>query len=109
LNSASGDPPVWQVVQTGADANGEVPVTAWQAAHPAGNGLLKVDAVTPVWFRNGTACGAPDGPWQRVLLKQPGGVPPGAGGLGGPIGEFAPSMWQKAHTVAFPVSVEVCT
>jgi hypothetical protein len=42
-----------------------------------------------------------------VLLKHPGAVPAGAGGLGAAIGEFAPAVWQKAHTGAFPVAVVV--
>ena len=32
------------------------------------------------------ACGAVAGPWQRVLLKQPGAVPAGAGLAGCPAG-----------------------
>jgi hypothetical protein len=52
-----------------------------------------------------SGCGAPGTPWHRVLLKHPGGVPAGAGGEGGAIGEFAPPVWQKAHTEAFPGSV----
>ena len=57
----------------------------------------------------GTGCGAPAAPWHSVLLKHPGAVPAGAGGLGGAIGEFAPFRWQYAHTAAFPVSVFVWT
>lgn len=49
------------------------------------------------------------GQWHNVLLKHPGAVPAGAGGLGGGSGEFAPFRWQKAHTVAFPPAVDVWT
>ena len=52
-----------------------------------------------------TGCGTAEAPWQRVLLKQPGGVPAGAGGLGGAIGEFAPFKWHWAHTAAFSSAV----
>jgi len=55
----------------------------------------------------GTGCGAADAPWHSVLLKHPGAVPGGAGGLGAAIGEFAPFRWQYAHTVAFPAAVDV--
>ena len=51
-----------------------------------------------------SGCGATS-PWHRVLLKQPAGVPAGAGGLGGGIGEFAPFRWHCAQTAAFPVAV----
>jgi hypothetical protein len=51
----SGDPAVWHTVQRGAEGIGEVPVTAWQDAHPAGNGSSNVPALTPVWARNGMA------------------------------------------------------
>jgi hypothetical protein len=44
-----------------------------------------------------------------VLLKHPGAVPAGAGGLGGAIGEFAPFRWQNAQTAAFPSAVVVWT
>ena len=54
-------------------------------------------------------CGAGGVPWHRVLLKHPGGVPAGAGGLGGAIGEFEPAVWQKAQTEALPSSVDVWT
>ena len=58
---------------------------------------------------NGTGCATPPVPWHSVLLKHPGAVPAGAGGLGAAIGEFAPFRWQYAHTVAFPVPVVVWT
>ena len=59
---------------------------------------------------NGTGCGAPaTTSWHSVLLKHPGAVPAGAGGLGGGIGESAPFLWQKMHTEAFPGSVVVWT
>jgi len=45
------------------------------------------------------------GQWHNVLLKHPGAVLSGAGGLGGAIGEFVPFRWQKAHTGAFPAAV----
>ena len=47
------------------------------------------------------------GQWHNVLLKHPGAVLSGAGGLGGGIGEFVPFRWQKAHTVAFSPDVDV--
>lgn len=56
-----------------------------------------------------TGCGTAEAPWHRVLLKHPGGVPAGAGGDGGPIGEFAPSKWHWAHTEAFSSAVLVWT
>jgi hypothetical protein len=55
-----------------------------------------------------TGCGTAVA-WHNVLLKHPGAVPAGAGGLGGAIGEFAPFRWQKTHTVAFPSAVDVWT
>lgn len=84
-----------------------VPWHVWQNARSAlavkpwkdGPGITQVPP---------TGCGTPVA-WQRVLLKHPGGVPPGAGGEGGGIGEFAPSVWQKAHTDAFPSAVLVWT
>ena len=48
------------------------------------------------------------GQWHSVLLKHPGAVLSGAGGLGGGIGEFVPFRWQKAHTVALPEFVVRC-
>jgi len=48
------------------------------------------------------------GQWHNVLLKHPGAVLAGAGGLGGAIGEFTPFRWQKAHTVALPEFVVRC-
>ena len=56
-----------------------------------------------------TGWGTPPAPWHSVLLKHPGAVPAGAGGLGGGIGESTPFRWQKAHTGAFPVAVVVWT
>jgi hypothetical protein len=56
-----------------------------------------------------TACGTGGIPWHKVLLKQPGEVPAGAGGLGGATGEFAPFAWQKTHTEAFPSAADVWT
>ena len=58
---------------------------------------------------NGTGWPTTPEPWHSVLLKHPGAVPAGAGGLGGAIGEFVPSRWQKAHTGAFPSAVDVWT
>ncbi len=48
-------------------------------------------------------------PWHRVLLKQPGAVPAGAGIGGNPAGLFCdPEKWHPAQTSAFAVSVLVC-
>jgi hypothetical protein len=43
-----------------------------------------------------------------VLLKHPGGVPAGAGGDGGGIGDLEAFRWHWAHTDAFAGSVSVC-
>ena len=54
-----------------------------------------------------TGWGTP-APWHSVLLKQPAGVPAGAGEggwFGGLFGD--PGKWQNAHTAAFPVSTVV--
>jgi hypothetical protein len=99
----------WHVVQVGCPAIG------WQVVHVGGPGanvpwkaavlsLFMSLFIHPVpWVPAGTAA-----PWQSVLLKQPGAVPAGAGGLGGATGEFWPFAWQKAQTEAFPSFTTVC-
>jgi len=106
LSDASGDAATWQVWQAGPDFTVGAE-TSWQAPQFAGN----VAAVSVKWelSLNGTGCGAPLPPlWHRVLLKQPGGVPAGAGvggWFGGLFGD--PEKWQNAHTAAFPASTVV--
>ena len=52
------------------------------------------------------AWGAAMEPWQRVLLKQPGAVPAGAGLAGWPAGlADAPGKWHWAQTGALEASV----
>ena len=44
-------------------------------------------------LRSSLSYGPPNG-WHNVLLKHPGSVPAGAGGLGAGLGEFKPFAWQ---------------
>src|SRR5512132_1080210 len=79
VSDVSGDAATWHVWQAGPDfAVGAE--TSWQPPQFAGN----VAAVSPKWVTllNGTGCGAPPGPWHKVLLKQPAGVPAAAGVAG---------------------------
>jgi hypothetical protein len=106
LSDASGDAATWHVWQAGPDFTVGAE-TSWQALQFAGN----VAAVSVKWelSLNGTGCGAPLPPlWHRVLLKQPGGVPAGAGAGGWFGGLFSdPGKWHCAQTGAFAVSVFV--
>ena len=106
LTAVSGEAATWHVWQTGPDFV-EGAETSWQAPQFAGN----VAAVSVKWEASlyGTACGAPPPPlWQRVLLKQPGGVPAGAGVGGWFAGLFGdPGKWHCRQTGAFAVSVLV--
>jgi hypothetical protein len=95
----------WQVRQETPDepppklAGGVVPVPwqTWQEANPVVEPGVAF-ALSPCGWAAGDAAthalprgwGAPPSPWHSVLLKHPGAVPAGAGGLGGAIGEFAP-------------------
>jgi len=106
-------PPAPQPHGTGAKAaNGFPGCQTCHGADFAGTASSgNVAAVSVKWEASlyGTACGAPPPPlWQRVLLKQPGGVPAGAG-VGGWFGGLFcdPGKWQTAHTAAFPVSTVV--
>jgi hypothetical protein len=45
-------------------------------------------------------------PWHKVLLKQPGAVPAGAG-VSGSLVEFAPLVWHFAHSGALLIAVNV--
>ena len=99
--SVSGDPPVWHVVHRGAEEIGEVPVTAWQEAHPAGNGSLNVAPVTPVWARNGTAWATGPLAWHDAAtpsaLVNDAEKQLGAAGFGPAPGPS--SLWQIVHAV----------
>jgi hypothetical protein len=54
-------------------------------------------------------CGALETPWHRVLLKQPGKVPAGAGVDGCPAGLLGdPGKWHRTQIEAFPALVVVC-
>jgi hypothetical protein len=103
--AVSGDPAAWHVPQAGPTfVDGAE--RSWQALQLAGN----VAAVTVKWELSlyGIGCGAPPAPWHRVLLKQSGGVPAGAGVGGWPAGLFGdPGKWHCAQTAAFAVSVLV--
>jgi hypothetical protein len=97
----SGDPPVWHVVHRGAEEIGEVPVTAWQEAHPAGNGSLNVAPVTPVWARNGTAWEIGPLAWHDAAtpsaLVNDAEKQLGAAGFGPAPGPS--TLWQIVHVV----------
>ncbi len=72
------------------------------AARPWKAELVGLSQVAP------RMCGAVSVPWQRVLLKQPGAVPGGAGTAGCPAGLIAePAVWHLAQADAFAVSVVV--
>lgn len=85
-----------------------VPWQVWQKENPP-DAEGRFFAAVPCWEGWSQPAGCTSNPWHSVLLKHPGAVPAGAGGLGGGIGEFAPAVWQKAHTGAFPVAVVVWT